>query len=546
MANSPTSKQQVSRILPDYYKRSDYIRRHRNIVTLVAAVLAIGLVAAVGLSHDWHTAGISPGPVARVHATWEQQCSACHESFSPINEAAQQSMSLVGGGGLSATAVVTSAESKCQVCHPGPPHNPHQVATEEQSCTSCHPEHRGREAPLTEMDDFACTRCHAQIKQHFAKDPVAANVKDVTGFQLQHPDFRSLLSDPTRLKFNHRRHLVPGLRLPEERETKKPRMVADVSLDARDRYRRSEASATEPDNLIPVQLMCSDCHRTIAQATAAQGATKVVARGVEDLPRNQSPHETSAYLLPVNYDEHCRGCHPLTLERSPGDRVTEVLNDRQMVPHRLENHALRQFIEGRFWEQQTDGGLKKRLPWRRVRPLPGASPERLEREIQADINQQIAKVEAHLQGVVCAYCHDMHDPAQRDGLVAVENVNMPAIWLQKAFFNHTAHQHVHCRECHESAFPDSPGASTRTQDVLIAGLETCRKCHGPVADSGQVAQTAPESTQASTAVRRGADFRCVECHRYHRGDLPVEGRRAKHTAVGQLVAPLREGNHAGD
>ena len=97
MENKVTSKQRVSRIPLDYHKHSDGIRRNRNKFTAAAAVFAIGLVAAIALSRELHTSGVSPGPVARVHASWEQDCSVCHQGFAPIHEDAQMTNSGVGG-----------------------------------------------------------------------------------------------------------------------------------------------------------------------------------------------------------------------------------------------------------------------------------------------------------------------------------------------------------------------------------------------------------------------------------------------------------------
>ena len=47
-----------------------------------------------------------------------------------------------------------------------------------------------------------------------------------------------------------------------------------------------------------------------------------------------------------------------------------------------------------------------------------------------------------------------------------------------------------CTECHAKA-----KTSRETADVLIPGIETCRDCHRPGADS--------------------AESRCFECHVYH-------------------------------
>ena len=76
--NALTGKQRASRIPLDYHKHSEAIRKNRNWLTLAAVILGIGLVAAIALSRELHAVAVSPGPLARVHAASEQNCSACH------------------------------------------------------------------------------------------------------------------------------------------------------------------------------------------------------------------------------------------------------------------------------------------------------------------------------------------------------------------------------------------------------------------------------------------------------------------------------------
>jgi hypothetical protein len=70
---------------------------------------------------------------------------------------------------------------------------------------------------------------------------------------------------------------------------------------------------------------------------------------------------------------------------------------------------------------------------------------------------------------------------------------------------------VKCDECHEGA-----RGSSKTKDLLLPGIETCRKCHGPA-----------ETPSVSTGFAGGVDDSCVECHRYHDGDHPRRGNGAR-------------------
>jgi hypothetical protein len=94
---------------------------------------------------------------------------------------------------------------------------------------------------------------------------------------------------------------------------------------------------------------------------------------------------------------------------------------------------------------------------------------------------------------------------------------LPQVWFAHARFDHSAHRAIHCRECHPAAYPDAARSfdgkpikpSTQAADVLVPGIASCRACHAPPGRSGG-----------------GAAFNCTECHRYHEGDRPLQGKGA--------------------
>jgi hypothetical protein len=67
---------------------------------------------------------------------------------------------------------------------------------------------------------------------------------------------------------------------------------------------------------------------------------------------------------------------------------------------------------------------------------------------------------------------------------------IPARWMKHGLFDHTSHQMVICAECHNRAT-----TSQQASDVMIPGIDTCRKCHHSGSDA--------------------AESRCFECHLYH-------------------------------
>ncbi len=173
---------------------------------------------------------------------------------------------------------------------------------------------------MAETNDRTCTQCHSQVKdfiqEQFLAD-LAPESASITSFAYEHPEFRSQASDPTKLKFNHQLHLSPGIRNADERRA--AWTLADVAPDARAKYRRAktaDALSDQADETTVVELECRDCHVSVADKAAGLGA-RADASPIElkNLPRNQSPLETGAYMLPVKFADHCQGCHPLAIDR---------------------------------------------------------------------------------------------------------------------------------------------------------------------------------------------------------------------------------------
>ncbi len=98
----------------------------------------------------------------------------------------------------------------------------------------------------------------------------------------------------------------------------------------------------------------------------------------------------------------------------------------------------------------------------------------------------------------CAKCHQV-ESGPAGGPFTVAHPNTPSRWFAKATFTHGSHEMIGCVECHSTS-----KESSRTSDVNLPGIESCRKCHSP---SG------------------GAASACVTCHVYHqRSDRPPDGR----------------------
>ncbi|MBI3839835.1 MAG: hypothetical protein HY288_18080 [Planctomycetia bacterium] len=465
--------------------------RWKRALALVAGVVAIGWLVAGFLRRD--DSCYSPGKLAWAHATLEQDCAACHVDFSPIRGDAWLARA------LSTTNVV---DQQCKRCHPVGDHHPNQVRTE-TSCASCHLEHQGRDALLTRTTDRSCTECHADLKGH-SKGPT--NFEDVSRFDREHhPEFKSIATDPGRLKFSHRRHLARGLTFgPLDR----PDAWTLDKIPAS--FQKQYQGFAEESQLL--KLDCSACHRSGVRerAPTAQG---------ESRPEAVSARSSGDYMGPIIYEAHCQACHPLNF-KPPSETLNEP-DSSDLIPHRLTSKQIGQFLERAYsalvFKQETSLWDEVISPPRNLPHKPVAEHEVTMRR---QLEQGISDASSRLR-VVCSKCHGFAQPqTHANQLPEIAAVNVPQMWLKHARFDHAPHKAtaLACRDCHAGAsLDDEPPAWTKdlrnsrpidatatldNSEVLIPGIEKCLDCHGP-------------SVTNDDRDRGGARFDCVECHWYH-------------------------------
>jgi hypothetical protein len=355
-----------------------------------------------------------------------------------------------------AANVRSVSNQTCKSCHDEPAHNPLVLGTE-PDCASCHHEHRGQ-AALARVRDDHCTACHRDLGGLYSGK---TDLGSVMGFNPGgHPPFRwwDGHNDPGTVAFNHKVHLA-------------------------------EAGVKKPGHPDPVRLRCDDCHR---------------------------PDDAGRYMQPVRYEQHCKDCHPLSVQvtgewKGDGIRKAAAAFARTPAPHR-EPEAVRAALRDRFAElarsyQRELFGLppaaepeEPRLPWQPV-------PPPLSKEEWDWTQQQLHASERMLftRGGGCAYCHTVKKEWKAGGLpeYAPSQMNQrtfPKIgtsdrWLPQSYFNHHPHRIMKCTECHKAE------TSSRTKDVLLPAINNCMSCHNPQA---------------------GARSDCAECHQYH----PRQGAHA--------------------
>jgi hypothetical protein len=529
-----TAKQRVGGIPLDYYKQPDRLTRWKIGLSAAAVVVAVGWWAS-----GWALAGrgrgqlrYSHGPVARVHATWDAQCAACHVDFRPISG---------GASWAGALGVETKAgDAKCMACHAGPPHHDNQVEAEVKSCAGCHRDHRGRDASLVRLPDSDCTSCHAGLASHTKGGQT--DYKDVSAFDRDHPEFavlRDAAKDPGKLKFNHALHMTPGMNPVDK--GKPVWLVGQIAdKDERERYRLPKQTDNDP-----VTLDCQSCH----QADGGNASAASLAR----LPASlKSPRGDGAYMMPIVYEKHCAACHALEVpgrKGADGDRRDDPDAAPLKVPHRIQPAELHQELEGLYLaralaekpEAKGDAEPKGRSVFHRQRALPTKSPddvERIWRSVQEDVKDAEKVLVVAGEKRTCTECHYFRDKEGKEVAIPGAGTSLseykvvppgvPATWFQHATFDHAAHRAVSCKECHAGAYSAEAKASaasrpswTQNEEVMLPKVETCKQCHIPTTRTGDM-------------VLGGAGHECTECHTYHHGP----GKRAD-LARG-LGAPARD------
>jgi hypothetical protein len=342
---------------------------------------------------------------------------------------------------------------------PAPPH--HTNAAAAPACAACHHEHPGS-ASLSRVADQACKACHGRLGSLV---PGGTPLGNITSFATDHPDFvPRTLPDPGRIHFNHAVHMNPkGVLVKHSGEYK--------------------------------QLECSACH---------------TAGPAEPL------------MQPVNYEQHCAGCHPLSVAvlgtfDEPALRKAAQQFNGTPAPHR-EPAVVRRQLHARFAAFLRDNPSAPTVPILAgpARPIPGEPPAPPQPAEPAEwLRSQVEAAERMLFEAPggCRHCHTEEPKANKaDGLPSFAASAIPTRWLRHSFFSHAAqgHREIDCSHCHDAK------DSRRAGDVLLPGIAVCRECHAP---------------------QRTAGTECIECHRYHDPALVDPSRRAPTVREGFSAHP---------
>jgi hypothetical protein len=486
-----TTKERAGRITNrDYFHQSKWLTANMYWLALVGVLTALGglftvllIWWAVAVVITGRQAGpVSPGPIASVHATWENRCDSCHQPFSNIHLA-----------------------DRCDTCHGGPLHFQGQLNYQQasrQNCAECHTDHRGRGFSLAQVSDEACTKCHANLK------PEHKFASRITAFLENHPENSISLKsfDPEkhrRIKFDHALHMSAGL----VREPSNPRAFRLSNIkDPVDKQRYKDLQRSN-DNTDLVQLDCRACHLLDAgdaYPNSDDSGNKSLFIG--RLPKRDLPSRVAGgNPLPVNYNQHCRACHPMA---SIGD---------QTAPHGIQPGALREFVKGVYSAKLLAGESIAGAPViRDVRRLDRPEPPQVI-EARAALQNAMDETRRHfdMSNDGCTKCHvySSDDASFFDRVVQ----SPPArdVWYEHARFTHVPHRAVQCIECHPVEYPQSKEAETNQaqasqsqrihmEQALVPEVKVCMRCHA-------------EAKEEKDKLSGGASAHCVECHWYHNG-----------------------------
>lgn len=444
-----------------YFARPDRLRRDRYVLAALALAAAVAWAAADLAAPKRAVYAHTHGELANPHAALDYDCAACHRSHA-LSEFGARSVLAAGDRWHDLT---------CERCHRGPAHHANVTADGQafhDRCSNCHHDHGGRNQSLVRIADTHCTRCHTGMN-----------------FVSHHPEFRPLKSPPTRtLKFSHAVHMTPG-----QATTPGSKAATNVTLE------------------------CASCHRLDSgYGTKEFDALKAAldARG-EPAKAVLPPRAGGRHFLPVNFELHCRSCHPL--------RAGEMATDKQVagfdLPHRRQPDQLKDdlfagYVRGLVAENRAPlAASAEPGGWFDVRPAVAARTIREE----ADRMTAVALKVLTTGDGGCAKCHDVADGK-------VLSVPDRTVWFTGARFDHTSHRATACAACHPgtaAAFAPPRTALVEKEPVQLPGVESCRACHSP---AGTKVTLADGASFVGGGVRHG----CTDCHNYHAADHGLRGR----------------------
>lgn len=340
-----------------------------------------------------------------------------------------------------------------------------------RECAVCH----GASAGIgKKVSDVQCAACHDgpvhQASQTFAPACITCHVEHRGAMQLAGGTDAGCASCHTDLKT----------------KTGKRNVAANVpSFDAHPEFAVVK-SRQDPTGLRfnhqkhvgELSQKCGDCH---TPADVAQGMAK---------PDPHSHVSSRALMSIPTYAATCMPCHALTVD----DKISDAApHDKPEVVHKFVVEQLTKYIASKPGDLGTDGSPRTAAAW---------------------VEFKAAADEKKLVEETCGRCHTFLADASGFASAVVTPTRVAARWLNKASFDHAAHQGLTCVSCHPNGT-----TSKVSSDVLLPGIGVCRQCH------------------TSGSATAGAN--CSTCHVYHdwSKEKAVDGK-FRIDQVTRLIVPV--------
>jgi len=544
-----TTKIRAKRIALNYFKRPHPFRRWRFILS-VAAPLVAGLWLLVYAGQGDQRI-YNSGTVSTAHQMFETDCKVCH---GPGPAPGATTLAAAGGTGYWARV----SDKACTACHAGPQHNANEQFTPacaschvehkgrarlmeaaDQHCTQCHKDLKTKDAqPTPFQKNIPALRDHPEFAVDVRPESglIPAGGEKLLRVRL---DDKAKAVDHTAIKLNHNRHLKVNLQGIDS-------VVAKSGTTGIVKVKDGQKDGQ--------QLGCTFCHRPDASGQYMQPiAYKEHCATCHELSTGigtiLAPHEKPAFArafvwgAAADLYTSCRGKIPAGDEGkalrdsceaagiaaaapapAPGAPAEEAPSGRrrrgaitpELLPEAIRNAALgldlRDLKEIVLAQRRRGGGSEEEAapaaPSAPAEPESGGRRRRRGGEEEtpppatgggggagggagAWATEQLPNAENMLfktGGEGCQKCHKFDATKAAAALPEVIPPKIPARWLPHSKFDHSPHRPLACGECHKAA------ASSKTDDILLPTMSTCRDCHQPKA---------------------GARSGCVECHRYH-------------------------------
>ncbi|KAA1261737.1 Doubled CXXCH motif protein [Rubripirellula obstinata] len=488
-----TGKERSQRIEIDYFRKRTGLDRFRS-MCIYSAISLTGAYVAFAIFAGKPSSQISTGPLARVHASFENDCRQCHTNFEPIDsDANQMNLSFVG---IQSSESIAHLESACKKCHAVGDHyrtNMTNIAAmSDQNCSTCHHDHQGRDHLLNQVASAKCTSCHEGLDASCKAEPSIA--KAISGFSEEtHGDFKFINSrERGVIKFDHHQHMQPGQ---VDSGTRGAFTIAMLDASMRQRYQQPGQSDTDS-----VQLNCQSCHEMAGNPASSNS---MIADG-----------ELGRYMKPVSFEKHCAACHSV----NPGIATEQTMP----IPHGQPWNKTELFLAATLVGAQSTGAIRDPNDDSQTTPQLGEGFGK-----KTPTNETIAIDVSTLAGLrkateaQCLKCHDadsITDDAIRGAVDGTAPPMIPPRWLKHGLYDHAAHRQIDCRYCHQDAYPGSESKPSPPKDhekMMIAGIESCVGCHRNEDEALSAAMLKSEQSGVFGGMPTWGSDDCTLCHRYH-------------------------------